>query len=170
MNSIFEKYISLNVNGELICLEQRGNIVPYYCYPVNSKYIGFEGCIMYCFIDGYEDMVFASNPENYSEQNAHVYPLAYSFEDFMRLILACGSVNPVEQIIGMDREMFLKHLQEEKKIQTEHQKELLVLLARELNLTPMEDPFVYVKNIQTNFDDSKIQYSDEYYDTLCIER
>ena len=28
----------------------------------------------------------------------------------------------------------------------------------------MEDPFAYVKALQTGFDGSKIQYSDEYYD------
>jgi hypothetical protein len=70
----------------------------------------------------------------------------------------------------MDKERFEKHLQEEKETRTEQQKELLDLLAHELNLVPMKEPFEYVKNIQANFDDSKIKYSDEYYDTLGIKR
>lgn len=168
MSNLFEKYKSLSANGELICLEQQNTIVPFFCYPINAKPIGFEGCIMYCFIDGYKDMVFASNPESCADQN--VYPLAANFEDFMRLILACGSANSVEQIVWMDKERFERHLQEEKKIRTEQQKELLDLLAHELNLVPMKEPFEYVKNIQVNFDDSKIKYSDEYYDTLGIKR
>ncbi len=112
MNNLFEKYRNLSVNGELICLEQQNTIVPFFCYTINAKPIGFEGCIMYCFIDGYKDMVFTSNPESCADQN--VYPLAANFEDFMRLILACGSANPVEQIVWMDKDRFEKHLQEEK--------------------------------------------------------
>jgi hypothetical protein len=168
MINLFEKYKSLSVNGELICLGQQDTIVPYFCYPINATPIGFEGCIMYCFIDGCKDMVYASNPESCADQN--VYPLAANFEDFMRLILACGSTNPVEQIVWMDNERFEKQLQEENAIQTEQQKELLDLLAHELNLTPMEHPFAYVKELQANFDNSNIKYSNEYYDTLGLAR
>lgn len=170
MNSLFEKYKSLHIKGELICLEQREDITPYYCYPVNAKPIGFEGCIMYCFIDGYQDMVFAANPESYNVDNVHVYPLAANFKDFMCLILVCGSANPVEQIIWMDKKMFEQQLQEEKKIQTKQKKEILDLIAHELNLVPMKEPFEYVKNIQANFDDGKIKYSNEYYYAMGIDR
>ena len=34
----------------------------------------------------------------------------------------------------------------------------------------MSNPFEYVKSIQKEFDDSKIIYSDEYYDTLGMDR
>lgn len=168
MNSLFEKYKSLPINSALICLEQWDNIEPYFCYPVNARPIGFEGCIMYCFIEGYGDMVFASNPENCAGQN--VYPLAKNFEDFIRLILACGTANPVEQIVWMDKARFENHLCEEQKNQTKEQKDLLALLGRQLNLLPMENPFEYVKAVQANFDGSKIKYSDEYYDALGIDR
>lgn len=168
MNNLFEKYKSLSINGELICLKQQSVSEPYFCYPIGAKPIGFEGCIMYSFIGGYKHMVFASNPESCSDQ--YVYPLAANFEDFIRLILACGSANPIEHIVWMDKEKFEQHLQEEKKNQTEKQKELLDLLARELNLIAMKEPFEYVKNIQAYFDDSKIKYRDEYYDVLGIER
>jgi len=33
----------------------------------------------------------------------------------------------------------------------------------------MDDPFEYVKSIQADFDGSRIQYSDEYYDVTGIE-
>ena len=61
-------------------------------------------------------------------------------------------------------------MQDEKERQTIKQKELLSLLGKELNLTPMANPFEYVKALQAGFDDSKISYSDEYYDVLGIER
>ena len=56
---------------------------------------------MYCFIEPYGEMVFACNPDTCAD--VFVYPLARTFEDFMRLILACGSTNPIEQIIWMDK-------------------------------------------------------------------
>lgn len=164
---LFQLFRRLNIDGGLISLEYSEITAPYFCYPVNAEVIGFEGCILYCFLPEYGDMVFASNPESCADKN--VYPLAASFEDFLRLILACGTANPVEQIVWMDQRQFERHLQEEMKTQTERQKELLALLKHELNLTPMEHPFEYVKALQANFDGSKIQYSEEYYDTLGLE-
>ena len=41
---------------------------------------------MYCFIEPYKDMVFAANPDTCAD--VFVYPLARTFEGFMRLILA----------------------------------------------------------------------------------
>ena len=99
-----------------------------------------------------------------------MYPLAQNFSDFLRLILACGSANPVEQIAWMSRERFEDHLRAERTIQTEEQKAALEQLQSTFNLTPMEDPFSYVKALQQAFDGSKIQYSDEYYDCTGLER
>ena len=42
--------------------------------------------------------------------------------------------------------------------------------AAKLNLEPMNGSFEYVKNIQKKFDDSKIIYSNEYYDTSGLDR
>lgn len=43
------------------------------------------------------------------------------------------------------------------------------LLAHELKITPIKDPVKYVKDIQTNFDDRKIEFGNEYCDALGIE-
>ena len=91
METLFDQYKELNINGSLICLEQVEDIYSYFCYPTNAKAIGFEGSIMYCFIEPYGEMVFACNPDTCAD--VFVYPLARTFEDFMRLILACGSTN-----------------------------------------------------------------------------
>ena len=109
----------MNIDGSLICLEETNNAIQYFCYPTNAKAIGLEGCIMYCFIEPYSDMVFAYNPESCT--NRFVYPLAKSFEDFLGLILACGSANPIEQIVWMSREQFLQHLREEVQARTQEQ-------------------------------------------------
>ena len=167
MKTIYDKYMTLPINKGLLCLEDRDITTPYFCYPVNAKPIGFEGCILYCFLPEYGEMVFACNPETCANRN--VYPLAAKFEDFIRLILACGTVNPVEQIVWMDKCKFEEHMSNEKKSWTDEQKTAIQQLQYQLGLLPMENPFAYVKAIQTDFDDSKIQYSDEYYEVTGIE-
>ena len=168
MECTYQNYLSLNINGNLISLESTEHLYPYWCYPTNSKPIGLEGCILYCFIEGYDEMVFASNPETCVDTN--VYPLAKNFKDFIRLILACGSANPVEQISWMSKEKFEEHVNNEIKLQTNEHKQILQLLKEEFNLTPIKNPYEYVKQLQANFDNSKIEYSDEYYEILGIER
>lgn len=167
MKTIYDKYMTLPIDKGLLCLEDRDITTPYFCYPVNAKPIGFEGCILYCFLPEYGEMVFACNPETCANRN--VYPLAANFEDFIRLVLACGTVNPVEQIVWMDKHKFEEHMTNEKKSWTDEQKTAIQQLQYQLGLLPMENPFAYVKAIQTDFDDSKIQYSDEYYEVTGIE-
>lgn len=70
----------------------------------------------------------------------------------------------------MDKMQFEQHIQDERTIQTEEQKAVLRLLSKELELSPMENPFEYVKAIQRDFDDSNIKFSDDYYDVLGIEK
>ena len=168
MRTIYEKYMALPIDKGLLCLEHKDITVPYFCYPVNAEPIGFEGCILYCFLPEYGEMVFACNPESCADQN--VYPLAANFEDFIRLILACGTANPVEQIVWMDKNTFEEHTASEENISTDEQKAAVQQLQRELGLSPIENPFEYVKAIQKDFDDSKIQYSDEYYEVTDIEK
>lgn len=168
MNTLYEQYKALNENGSLICLEQVEEIYPCFCYPSNAEPIGFEGSIMYCFIEPYGEMVFACNPDTCAD--TYVYPLARNFEDFMKLILACGSANPIEQIVWMSREQFENHMQEESAIRTTEQAAFLSRLETEFGISPMDDPYDYVREVQTGFIDSDIQYRDEYYDVLGIER
>lgn len=168
MDAAYKKYMSLPIDGSLLSLEKDDLTYMYFCYPVNAIPIGFEGCILYCFIPEYGDMVFASNPETCVDDN--VYPLAKDFSDFVRLILACGSANPIEQIVWMTKEKFQQHIADEKQIRTQEQQDTLNLLSEVLGLTPMENPYEYVKELQRNFDGSKIQFSDEYYDVKGNDR
>lgn len=164
----YEKYLALPVKGELIGLQKRNDNEPYFCYPENAKAIGFEGSIMYCFIEPYGEMVFACDPESCAD--IFVYPLARTFDDFLGLILACGSTNPVEQIVWMSEEQFAEHLKEEEKRCTQEQRAALHCLERELEVLPAADPFHYVKVLQTDFDYSAVKFSDEYYDVTGLER
>ena len=168
MDALFLQFQQLPIDKSLISLEPGSIEFPYFCYPVNAVPIGFEGGILYCFLPEYGGMVFAANPESCADRC--VYPLAQTFSDFLRLILACGSANPVEQIAWMSRERFENHLRAERATQTEEQKAALSLIQRTFGLTAMEDPFAYVKALQAGFDGSKIQYSDAYYEVTGLER
>ena len=167
MKTIYEKYMASPIDKELLCLEHGEITEPYFCYPVNAEPIGFEGCILYCFLPEYGEMVFACDPESCADRN--VYPLAKNFEDFLRLILACGTADPVEQIVWMDKRQFEEYMEHEEKILTQEQRAAVQQLQREMGLLPMETPFEYVKAIQKDFDECKIQYSDEYYEVTGRE-
>lgn len=167
MKPIYETYLALPVDKSLFCLEPGEITEPYFCYPLQAEPIGFEGSVLYCFLPEYEEMVFACNPESCAEEN--VYPLAANFADFIRLILACGTANPVEQIVWMSKGRFEEHLAEEKKNLTGEQRAALQQLQGALGLSPMEDPFEYVKAVQKDFDGSRIRYRDEYYEVTGIE-
>lgn len=168
MKCTFENFKALNLDTSCISLESTESLYSYWCYPENSIPIGLEGCILYCFIDGYRDIVFVSNPESCVDVN--VYPVANSFEDFMRLIITCGSANPAEQIVWMSKEKFEEHLKAETAAQTKEHRQILEQLKTVFGLTAMENPYEYVKSVQKEFDDSRVKYSDEYYDIKGIEK
>lgn len=166
--TMYEKYCQLDIDGRWIGLEKSDMCVEYFCTPIDATVIGWENSIHYCFIRGYRDMVFAVNPETCVE--SHVYPLAMNFKDFLRLILACGSTTAVEQIIGWSKEQFEAFLISDDNAMLPEQKIVLDRIRTELKLAPMENPYEYVKAVQEQHDDSKIKFTNEYYDTLGLER
>ena len=166
--TIYEKYCQLNIDGRWIGLEKSDLSVDYFCTPLNATVIGWENNIQYCFIKGYRDMVFAVNPE--PSVDSYVYPLAMNFKEFLKLLLACGSTTAVEQIIGWSKEQFEVFLISEDNAKYPEQEKVLEIIRKELKLKPKENPYEYVKLVQELFDDSKIKFSNEYYDTLGLER
>lgn len=50
------------------------------------------------------------------------------------------------------------------------QKNVLDRIKDDLKLAPMEKTYEYVKAVQEQHDDSKIKFSNDYYDTLGLER
>lgn len=70
----------------------------------------------------------------------------------------------------MNKEQFEQHMKAENTIRTDTQNKVLQQLKIKMDISPIEDPFEYVKEVQRDFDGSNIAYSDEYYDVLGIER
>lgn len=165
--ALYEKYKKLNIDGSRIGLERGSEIGGYFCTPKGARVIGWDNGIHYCFIRGYGEMVFAVNPETGADK--YVYPLAESFENFLRLILACGHTAPMEQIIMWTEEQFKEFLTSDYNAFMQGQQEVLDTITEKLKLEPMVAPYQYVKELQVKFDDSKIKFTDEYYDVLGLE-
>ena len=80
--------------------------------------MGGDG-IHFCFINGFEGMVFAVSPM-YNAPN-YVHPLAKNFMGFLRLLFACGDVAVLEQIWMWDEAQFEAFLQENPPTQEQQQ-------------------------------------------------
>lgn len=170
MNALYEKYKNLKIDGSRIGLEP-GAAIPYFCTPIGAEIIGWDNSIHYCFIKGFEDVVFCVNPETCCDY--HVYPIARNFYDFLGLILATGNTNTLQQIIWWDKKMFDDFVnspdEQENKVNPEVQS-ILNTIRKEIDVTPIDTPFEYIKDLQGNFPYEQISFTNEYYDTLGIER
>ena len=170
MNTLYEKYKSLKIDGSWIGLEP-GEATPYFCTPVGAEIIGWDNSIHYCFIKGFGDMVFCVNPDTCCDY--YVYPIARNFHDFLGLILATGNTNTLQQIIWWDKAMFDDFVnspeEQENKVSPEVQG-VLNTIRKEIDAASIDTPFEYIKNLQSSFPYEQILFTNEYYDTLGIER
>lgn len=162
--TLYEKYCQLDLDLARLGLERGGAEGGYFCDPVGTEVIGWAGVdgIHCCFVKGFGEMVFSVSPAN--GPGEYVHPLARSFEDFLRLVLACGGVDAIEQAWMWNRgefDAFLETYPPDSK-----QRAALDALAEALSLTPMDDPYGYIKEVQSSFDYGKILYSEEYYDLV----
>ena len=170
MNPLYEKYKNLKIDGSWIGLEA-GAQTPYFCTPIGAEIIGWDNGIHYCFIKGFGDLVFCVNPETCCDYN--VYPIARNFCDFLGLILATGNTNTLQQIIWWDKKRFEDFVnsteEQEYRVRPEVQG-VLSTIRKGIDITPIDTPFEYVKDLQSNFPYEQIPFTNEYYDTLGIER
>lgn len=70
---------------------------PYFCTPKGAWVFGRSGVdgIHFCFVRGFGETVFAVSPMNGREDCVH--PVAKSFRDFLRLLLALHDAAAIEQ-------------------------------------------------------------------------
>ncbi len=165
--TMYEKFKKLDIDFSQLDLEQRDTHSDYFCTPKGAEVIGWAGVdgIHCCFVKGFGETVFTVSPMN--PRGHYVHPVAKSFEDFLRLVLACGGTAAVEQAWIWNRREFDAFLLED--APDPDRQAVLDALQNRLSLTPMEDPYGYIKGMQSAFDYSKIPYSKEYYDTVPDE-
>ena len=159
--TMYQKFRELNIRHSAIGLEQSDTDVTYYCTPKDAEIIGWAGVdgIHYCTIPEFGEMIFAVSPMNFGDC---VHPIARSFEDLLSLLLSCGSMDALEQCYAWDEDQFKAFLIDCPA--TEEQQAVLDALRTEFGLEPIEDAFSYVKELQAEFDLSRIPYTEEYYD------
>ena len=119
---------------------------------------GVDG-IHYCFVKGFDEMVFAVSPANLPGE--YVHPIARSFEDMLSLLLACGSMDAIEQAHMWDKAAFDGYVKENQP--GEKQVTAMAVIREQLGVEPMEHPFAYIKELQEGFDYSQLKFSAEYY-------
>ncbi|MBQ9767411.1 MAG: hypothetical protein IJW37_04875 [Lachnospiraceae bacterium] len=165
--TLYEKFKKLKIDLSLVGLEKGSAKSDYFCTPKGAKIIGWAGVdgIHYCFLKDFGETVFAVNPMELPGN--YVHPLAKSFEDFLKLLLACGDLAAMEQAHAWDQELFDEFVTDNPP--SEEQTKVLDLLEEKLFLTPMEAPFAYIKELQAEFDYSKIPYKPEYYECVPEE-
>jgi hypothetical protein len=155
MPGLRERYLELGIDGSLVGLGKGKKEASYFCEPIGAEIIGWAGVdgVHYCFVEGFGEMVFAVTP-SMSTAGRYVHPLAEDFESFLRLLLACGHAAALDQACGWAQPQFDAFLRENPP--TEGQSAALGIISYSLGLSPMENPFAYVKELQAKFDYSLI--------------
>lgn len=169
MNEEYKKFLELTIDTSYIGLAREDNS-KYFCTPIGATIIGWDNGIHYVFIKGFGEMVFAVNPETCCDY--YVYPLAKNFYDFLSLILATKNTNILQQIIQWDKQQYLNFIALPEEIEYASKKEVIEALDAiySIGVIPMECPFEYVKKIQSEFQYSRIVYSDEFYEVTGKEK
>lgn len=162
MDKTFQKFLRSGIDLSPVGVERREDNNPYFCTPKGASIFGWAGVdgIHFCFIRGFGGMVFAVSPMNSAPDFVH--PLSKDFADFLRLLLACGDVAALEQAWMWEEAQFEAFLRNNPP--TQAQQVVLSEVAARLKLTPMEHPWVYLKELQASFDYGKIKYTEDYYD------
>ncbi|MGM9626081.1 MAG: hypothetical protein ACI3XM_10305 [Eubacteriales bacterium] len=158
----YQKFLRYGISLAPVGIETREPKVLYFCTPKGASLIGYAGVdgIHYCFIRGFGEMVFAVSPMNTAPDFVH--PLAKDFSDFLRLLLACGNAAAPEQAWMWNKEQFEAFLKENPA--DGEQRKTLCEIAEKMNLTAMEQPWEYIRSLQSSFDYSKIRYMEDYRD------
>ena len=162
MDKTFQKLLRTDIDLSPVGVERREDNNPYFCTPKGASIFGWAGVdgIHFCFVRGFGGVVFSVSPMNSAPDFVH--PLANNFEDFLRLLLACGDSAALEQAWMWDKSQFDAFLQNNPP--TQDQQRTLSELAKKTKLTPMEQPWAYIKELQASFDYGKIKFTEDYYD------
>lgn len=168
---------ALDIDFDSIGLLQDGaEDFAYFCTPVDAEYVGRIGVDGVHFILLPEDeKVYCADP-SMGEAGTFVLPVGSDFREFMSFVLYCHDANPLSQIGWLTEERFRNLLAEDAAASWPGSEEFfarkdaaLRAVAEAFGVVPV-DPYDKVKALQAAFDPGILNFSDEYYDTLGIER
>lgn len=167
MSLTYKEFFKKGIDLAPLGIDSKEHFVKYFCTPKGASIIASAGIdgIHFCFIKGFGEMVFAISPCNGIGE--YVHPIAKNFEDLLSLLVSTGNTAILEQAWQWDKEEFYRFLQENSP--TEEQETLIQKLKNDLSISVMDDPFSYIKDLQTKFNYSQIKFTAEYYDVVSDE-
>ncbi len=167
----------LDIDFEAIgLLQDCANNFAYFCTPADAEYVGRIGAdgVHFVLLSG-DERVYCVDP-GMGEPGKYVLPVGEDLRQFLSFVLFCRDANPISQIWWMGESHFREMLEEDANASWPGCEEFfaqkdaaLDAIAAEFHLSP-EDPFTKVKAMQAAFDPSGLNFSDEYYDILGLER
>ena len=149
--------------------------VRYFCTPENAEIIGWGSCGTHFVLLPGDEAVYCVEPE-LAEEGTFVLPVGADFREFLSHLLYCKCTSPLAQIFMLDATRFRKLLEDNDantwpgcEEDFKSRDASLALLAETFHIRS-RDPFQRVKELQTGFDPSVLNFSDAYYDTLGLEK
>lgn len=149
--------------------------VRYFCTPENAEIIGWGSCGTHFVLLPGDEAVYCVEPEM-AEEGTFVLPVGADFREFLSHLLYCKCTSPLAQIFMLDATRFRKLLEDNDantwpgcEEDFKSRDASLDLLAETFHIRS-RDPFLRVKELQTGFDPSVLNFSDAYYDTLGLEK
>ena len=149
--------------------------VRYFCTPENAEIIGWGSCGTHFVLLPGDEAVYCVEPEM-AEEGTVVLPVGADFREFLSHLLYCKCTSPLAQIFMLDATRFRKLLEDNDantwpgcEEDFKSRDASLDLLAETFHIRS-RDPFQRVKELQTGFDPSVLNFSDAYYDTLGLEK
>ncbi|MBE6540891.1 MAG: sodium ion-translocating decarboxylase subunit beta [Ruminococcaceae bacterium] len=164
---LYELYKKNKLDLSPFGIEKGDKKSDYFCTPKGAEIIGWTGVdgIHYCFIKDFGEMVFAINPMGLPGK--HAFPVSCNFDDFIRLLLSCGQEAALEQAHVWTREKYDEYVKDNPI--SRESRDFISHLTDEYRLTPIDDPYKYLKEIYDEFDFSKIRYRADYYEWVPRE-
>lgn len=152
--TLYQRYARLPIRFAELGLERDSEKSSYFCTPKGARVIGWAGVdgIHFCFVPGYGDAVFAVNPMAAGD---YVQMVSRSFEDFLRLVLACGGSAAIEQARCWTRAQFDDFVASDDREYPPRRDALQAVAG--LGVEPMPDPYGYLETLRNEFDVSKLQ-------------
>lgn len=149
--------------------------VRHFCTPENAEIIGWGSCGTHFVLLPGDEAVYCVEPE-LAEEGTFVLPVGADFREFVSHLLYCKCTSPLAQIFMLDATRFRKLLEDNDantwpgcEEDFKSRDASLDLLAETFHIRS-RDPFQRVKELQTGFDPSVLNFSDAYYDTLGLEK
>lgn len=118
--------------------------------PEGGRLLGYSHQTYFCFIEGYQETVFAIDDQPGGKWQA--WPVAYSFAEFLRLIFACGSAELSARIAKLSEEAYGGEMDRQWRTPNPE----LLKLQQILDLTPIPDPYAYARTVGRLIDCGKI--------------